>query len=97
MVALPHAHSIGVAEGKWTVGTIHAVPDLADDDFIGVLAAAELLGVTNRTIYALIDEGALQAEITEDERSQGPTGHPHSFGCHRRVSRAEPSQPRRAT
>ncbi len=53
------------------VGTIHAVPGLANDGFMGVLAAAELLGVTNRTIYALIDEGDLQAEIT---RPSGPKG-----------------------
>ena len=69
MVAHPHAHSVVVAEGKWTVGTIRAVPGLANDGFMGVLAAAELLGVTNRTIYALIDEGALAAEITS-----GPKG-----------------------
>ena len=47
---------------------------------MGVLAAAELLGVTNRTIYALIDEGALAAEIT---RPSGPRG--------RRVIRIHPA------
>jgi len=46
------------------------VPDLINDDVIvGVLAAAELLGVTSRTVYALIDEGDLEAEITR------PSGH----------------------
>lgn len=31
---------------------------------MGVRGAAALLGVTNKTVYVLIDEGELQAEIT---------------------------------
>ncbi len=43
---------------------IHAVVQAAVDEFMGVRAAAELLGVTNKTIYVLIGEGELQTEIT---------------------------------
>lgn len=64
--------------------TIHAAPDPANDDFIGFLAAAELLGVTNRTIHALIDEGVLQAEIT------GPAG-PEGGGSSASIRRTSPT------
>lgn len=38
---------------------------------LSVLAAAELLGIHQRTIYALIEEGELEAEVTRPGGSKG--------------------------